>query len=177
MSNGSTEPRPFTGMQWTPRPCSPGVETRSLALFNRTFRWTGGIPPNAAGPGSPGMETEGRLTGAWILDGLWLSCEVEQDQYVQGQKMLTWKARLLIGWDMVAQEYRAVGVDSNGVSFLFGGEIEGDRLVLYSVRDAPAQLRFTWDISDPNAIVWTSEMSIDGGPWQPVGEQVLKPVA
>ncbi len=128
------------------------------------------------GPGSPEMDATGRATCEWIQDGLWLSCDFEQDQFVQGKKVLTWKAKWIIGWDERAKEYRAVGVDTNGNSFIFRGAIEGDKLVMESLGEGPAKLRFVWDASDPKAVRWKNEVSVGGGPWQLIEEYVITPM-
>jgi len=121
------------------------------------------------------MEGTGRARVAWILDDLWLSCHFEQDQFVKGKKVLTWKARWIIGWDRAAREYRAVGVDTNGVAFIFHGEIRGDQLVMESLGDVSVRLRFTWDAKDPENVTWKNEMSIGGGPWSLIEEYVMSP--
>lgn len=175
MTNGLTEAHPFTGAQWTPPICEPGIETRALAQFHRNGTWTGRVEANAMGPGSPEMEARGRATCEWIINGFWLSCMFEQDQFIKGEKVVTWKAHWVTGWDMVAQEYRAVGVDSNGVAFIFRGELKGDALVMESMGDSPVRLRFTWKVVGPDAITWKNEMSIGGGPWRRIEEYIITP--
>ena len=94
---------------------------------------------------------------------------------MNGKKLLTWKARWIIGWDMMAAGYRAVGVDTNGIAFIFRGEINGDRLVMESLGEGPVKLRFTWDARDPKALTWKNEMSMGGGPWSLIEQYVLTP--
>lgn len=127
------------------------------------------------GPGSPEMAGLGRATCEWIINGLWLSCTFVQDQFIGDKRVLTWEAKWILGWDAAAQEYRAVGVDSNGVSFLFKGRIEGDKLIMESTGESPAKLRFTTDASNPNAIKWKNEISMDNGPWRLIEEYVIIP--
>jgi hypothetical protein len=133
------------------------------------------VEANGMGPGSPEMEGQGRATCICILDNLWLSCHFEQDQFVKGQKILIWKAQWIIGWDEIAKEYRAVGVDNNGVAFIFHGELVEGRLLMESLGDGPVKLRFTRDASDPKAVTWKNEMSIEGGLWSLIEKYVMTP--
>ena len=162
-------------MTWIPPKLIPGPETKALSRFLWNGTWTGTVEANGMGPGSPEMEGKGRATCEWVLDGLWLSCDFEQDQFAEGRKVLTWKAKWIIGWDRIANEYRAVGADTNGLAFIFHGKIEGDRLVMESLGDVPVRLRFTWDAKDPEAVTWKNEMSAGGASWNLIEEYVLKP--
>ncbi len=127
------------------------------------------------GPGSPEMEGRGRAVCTWILDGLWCSCYFEQGQYAKEKLILTWKAQWIIGWDTAAREYRAVGVDNNGVAFIFHGTIKADHLVMESIGGMPARLRFTWDARDPRVVTWKNEIGVDGDQWRLIEAYVLHP--
>ncbi len=161
--------------EWTPRLVRPGPETRVLSRFLWNGTWTGTVKAGGMGPGSPEMEGRGRATCTWILDDLWLSCHFEQDQYMKGRKILSWQAQWIIGWDVLAHEYRAVGVDNNGIAFIFSGEMIKDRLVMESLGDVPVKLRFIWDAKNPKAVTWKNEMSVGGGPWSLIEEYALTP--
>jgi hypothetical protein len=152
-----------------------GPEVKELTKFHFDGTWIGMVEAGGMGPGSPEMLGKGKAKCEWIQGGLWLSCDFEQDQFVEDRKVLTWYAKWIIGWDARVQEYRAAGVDSNGNSFLFGGKIEGNRLVMESLGDPPVKLRFIWDITDPKAVKWRNEMSINKGPWQLIEEYVMIP--
>ncbi|MCK8519648.1 hypothetical protein [Methanoculleus sp. 7T] len=121
------------------------------------------------------MDVVGRVTCERVIGGLWFSCTLEQDQFAGGEKVLTWKSHWVAGWDFAAQEYRAAGFDSNGVSAVFLGEIEGDRLVMESVGPEPMKLRFVWDASDPGRITWRNEISPGEGVWNLIEEFVFTP--
>ena len=161
--------------EWTPRRVEPGPETRALSKFLWDGTWTGTVVAGGMGPGSPEMEGKGRAVCTWILDNLWLSCHFEQDQFVNGKKILTWKAEWIIGWDVTAREYRAVGVDNNGVAFIFHGTVNGDRLVMESLGDLPVMLRFTWEKKNPETMNWKNEMSAGGNPWSLIEEYDMRP--
>lgn len=105
--------------------------------------------------------------------------DFEQEQFVAGKKVITWKAHWVTGWDFAAQEYRAVAFDGNGRSGLFRGKIEGNKLTWISMSDMTimgksVRLRFIQDSTDPKAIIWINEQSINNGPWELVEEYVLK---
>ncbi|HZD43127.1 MAG TPA: DUF1579 family protein [Methanomicrobiales archaeon] len=175
MTDSTTETGAGQSAGWTPRVLEPSPETRALARFHGDATWTGTVKAGGMGAGSPEMEAKGRSTCEWIISGLWLSCLFTQDQFVEGKKVLTWQAHWVAGWDPLAREYRAVGVDSNGASFMFHGRIEGDTLVMESMGDSPVKLRFTWNAGDPNAVLWKNEMSMNGGPYQLIEEYVITP--
>jgi hypothetical protein len=167
---------------WAPRVVRPGAEMRALAPFFYDCTWTGTVYASMQGPGSPEMEAVGGARCQWIMDGLWLACENFQDQFVDGQKILTWKMTMLVGWDVVAHEYRAALVDSNGTSTLLRGEIDGPTLVMTPVgllqaAGQMADMRFVWDATDPQAVRWRSEASVNGGPWMLIEDYVMMPIA
>ncbi len=162
-----------TGKAWVPHTVSPGAEMEALSRFFWNGSWKGTVMADGMGPGSPEMDARGKSRCPSILGGLWFSCDLSQDQFVDGKKVLSWKARWIIGWDFMAQGYRAVGVDSNGIAFIFRGEIRGDRLVAESLGDSPIKLRFTWDAGDPEAVTWKNEMSVGGGPFALIEEYVM----
>ncbi len=175
MTDSSDDTERGTSAPWAPAILEPTPETRALERFHGDGTWTGTVKAGGMGAGSPEMAASGRATCAWIIDGLWLSCHFEQDQFVGGKKILTWKAHWVAGWDPRAREYRAVGVDSNGASFMFHGRIEGDALIMESMGDSPVKLRFTWDASDPHSVHWKNEMSVDHKPYQLIEEYIITP--
>ena len=170
MTRGPADPSP-----WAPPDVRPGPETEALSRFLWNGTWTGTVEPGGMGPGSPAMEAEGRARCERALHGLWLDCSFEQDQFVEGRPVLNWQARWIIGWDRDANEYRAVGADTNGRAFIFRGEIREDRLVMESLGDGPATLRFTWETLDGRTLTWKNEVSVGGGPWQLIETYRLTP--
>jgi hypothetical protein len=168
-------PRKPTTPAWTPPIARPGPELIALSRFLWDGTWKGTVEAGGMGSGSPEMEGRGKAICERILDGLWISCRFTQDQFIKGKKILTWNVRFIAGWDIPAQEYRAVGVDSNGSAFLFRGEIRGDQLIMESMMEGPARIRFTWDARDPESMIWKNEISIDKGPWRLIEEYTLYP--
>jgi hypothetical protein len=133
------------------------------------------------GPGSPEMQTSGGMRCRWLTDGLWLACERFQDQFVEGVKVLTRKLHLIVGWDTVAHEYRALQVDYTGTSALLRGEIAGATLVLQPIDRLQAgghmpALRIVWDATDTERVLWRSATSTDGTTWLTIEDHVITPV-
>lgn len=165
---------------WQPQPVTPGPEIETLRRFFYDCSWTGTVYANMQGPGSPEMQAVGAMRCQHLMDGLWLACDGFQDQFVDGQKILTWHLHLVIGWDRAADEYRAVLVDSNGTAALLSGAIEGSRLVMTPEGAVPTAgqtgtIRVIWDATDPRAVRWINEASINGGPWMRIEDYVMVP--
>ena len=111
------------------------------------------------------------------LDYIWSMAilRIRAGSIVDDKRVLTWEGKWIIGCDALAQEYHAVGVDSNGVSFIFRGQIDRDQLIMESMGESPMRLRFTFDARDSNAIKWKNERSIGGDSWRLIEEYVLIP--
>lgn len=163
-----------TTARWEPTVLKPGPETGALARFHPNGTWTGRVKAGGMGPGSPEMEARGRADCEWIINGLWRSCRFEQDQFVAGERVVTWKAHWIAGWDARAEEYRGMAVDSNGISMMFRGRVEDDRLIMESM-DPAVPLRFVWDATNPDAIAWRNEIMTEDGSWRPIEEYVIRP--
>ncbi len=162
-------------------PKEPGPETEALREFfpdGGRFSWSGTVKAGGMAPGSSEMVGEGSGKVKWIMDGLWAMCEFQQDQFIKGRKILSWKLHLVVGWDFLAREYRAVGVDTNGSALIFKCKIEGRVFTLATdaiVAGRPAKLRMRQDYTDPNAVLWKNEFSVNDGPWQLIEEYVVRP--
>jgi hypothetical protein len=148
----------------------PGPEVRVLDRFCRS-----GTLKGAARPGVPGMEPMGKGTCEWVMDGLWLSCVLEMDEFAVKEKVIAWQTRLMIGWDSLAKEYRAVSVDSEGIAALFRGQVQGNTLVMETPGDLPVRMRLTWDITPTGVVAWKRETKFPGGPWNLQREYRITP--
>jgi hypothetical protein len=155
-----------------PRSAEPGPEIAALAPFYRNWSWTGTIEANGMGPGSPEMSGVGRATCRLIQDGLWWSCDFEQEQRLaDGAYVLTWKLHWVAGWDRMAGEYRATSADNNGPTLaLFRGRIEDNRLVYESIAETLPRIRLTWILDDTSHARWRNEYTLDGTSWTLVEE-------
>ena len=89
--------------------------------------------------------------------------------------MLKWELHWVSGWSPEHGEYRAVMTDNYGHAEVYHGRIEGDRLVFESLEGAAPRLRLTWDVSDPDVIIWRNEMSLDEGSWFLIEEYAMVP--
>jgi hypothetical protein len=148
----------------------PGGEIQALKPFHRNCTWTGTVKAGAMGPGSPEMQATGHAAFRWVMDGLWVVGEFEQDQFVNGRRAVTWKAHYVAGWDRSAGEYRALVADSNGAITVMKGEVKGSSFVLTSLpdpagREQPMRLRMTWTPGAGKVLNWRNEGAVNGGPW------------
>src|SRR5690242_13086386 len=60
-----------------PAPPKPGPETEALKPFSHNATWTGKSPAGAWGPGSPELPTKGSAKCKWIINNLWVACDLE----------------------------------------------------------------------------------------------------
>jgi hypothetical protein len=122
------------------------------------------------------MDAVGRAVYRPIMDGGWLVGDFEQDQFVEGVRVITWKAHFVIGWDPRASEYRATYADNNGSSALLRGRIEGPRFMIEIVGDSAVRNRMQWELLDAERVKWRNHCSIGGGPWVLVEEYICTPL-
>jgi hypothetical protein len=150
----------------------PAPENKALSFFAGTLTGEGKLEPGANGPGSPATTTKAKHTCKWTLENFWLSCDVTD----AAKGGMTWMGHMMIGYDLEAKIYRAVGADNMGTAFDLNCKMEGKMFVMESARETtmmgitmmgmPVKFRFTYDNSDPKAIKFTDERSMKGGPWQ-----------
>ena len=159
-----------------PRPVAAGPEMKALSRFYRDVTWEGVIHEGGMGPGTPAMTGLGRGTARAIQDGRWIVLDCEQDQFLEdGTFVLQWQLHWVSGWAPEHGEYRAVMTDNYGHAAVYRGRIDGDRLIFESLADAGVHLRFTWDVSDPDVILWRNEMTTGDGPWFLIEEYRMAP--
>ena len=137
----------------------------------------GPVSAGAMGPGSPERKSKGRHVCKPQLGGLWLACEID-DTAGEGKDAHTWSARMMIGWDVEAKQYKALGVDNMGSSWAMTGKVDAKKVVWESgemlMMGQPVKFRITLDWTDPNAIKLTDERSTKGGPWMVAETATLK---
>jgi Protein of unknown function (DUF1579) len=155
-----------------PRSAEPGPEMAALAPFYRDWRWTGTIQAGGMGPGSPEMSGVGRATCRLIQEGLWWSCDFEQEQRLaDGTHVLDWQLHWVTGWDGMAREYRASSADNNGPNLaIYRGRIDGNELVYESLSKGLPRIRLTWILDDENHARWRNEFTLDGATWSLIEE-------
>ena len=170
------EPHNVQHERWLPPPpLKPGPEMEALKPFQFDCVWTGTVEAGGMGPDSPVMEANGRGTFTPILDGVWLAGDFEQDQFLHGEKVITWKAHYVVGWDPRAQVYKITYVDSNGSASLMQGRIEGNRFIVQTPDSDPVQLRLTWERMEQGRVKWLNECSINDNPWFLIEQYICTP--
>jgi len=159
-----------------PQPIGVGPEMAALDRFYRDVTWNGTIHEGGMGPGTPAMAGVGRGKAQAIQDGRWIVLDCEQDQFLHdGTFVLKWQLHWVSGWSPEHREYRAVMTDNYGRAEVYHGRIEDDRLVFESLEGTAPRLRLTWDVSDPDLIIWRNEMSLDEGSWFLIEEYAMVP--
>jgi hypothetical protein len=111
-----------------------------------------------------------------IMDGAWLVGEFEQDQYVGRERIITWQAHYVVGWEPRVGEYRITYVDNNGSAALMRGWIEGPRFIIETLGEAVVQSRMAWERLADGQVAWRNDCSINGGPWFLVEEYLCRPL-
>jgi hypothetical protein len=159
-------------------PPTPGPETKALAPFTKNVTWIGRSPANAWGPNSPEMPIKGTGTCKWELENLRAVCELEHTTG-KGKRAIRWKRHWTYGWDFGAKAYRGAMVDSSGVATTMHGKIEGEKITWESasavmMAGQPSKVRMSMDATDPNAIKFIGEHTMNGR-WVVDEESVLKP--
>jgi hypothetical protein len=158
-------------MHWQPpRPLRAGPEMAALTPFHSDCVWRGSVAAGGMGPGSPEMTATGKGTFTPLMDGAWLAGDFEQDQFLDGKVVITWKAHYVVGWDPRTQEYKVTYVDNNGSAALMHGRIEGERFIVETLPGAAIQLRLTWTLVVPGQVHWRNECAVNGSSWFVVEE-------
>lgn len=159
-----------------PKPIEVGPEMAALRRFFPGVTWRGTIHEGGMGPGTPAMTGVGRGTAGVIQDGRWIAGDYEQEQFLaDGTFVLRWQLHWVCGWSPEHGEYRAAMVDNYGHADVYRGQMDGDRLVFESMGDTGPRLRFTWDASNLEAMLWRNEMSVDGESWFLIEEYPMVP--
>ena len=162
-----------------PKSAEAGPEMAALAPFYRDWYWSGTIRAGGMGPGSPEMIGKGSARCDLIQDGLWYSCQFEQDQsLVDGTFVLKWRLNWITGWDRLAGEYRASSADNNGPTLaIYRGVLDGDTLVYELLQEGLPRIRLTWILKDANHATWRNEFTMDGKTWGLIEEYEMEVTA
>jgi hypothetical protein len=159
-----------------PKSAVAGPEMAALAPFYRDWRWSGTIEAGGMGPGTPEMIGKGRAVSRLIQDGLWYSCDFEQEQRLpDGTFVLRWQLHWVTGWDAGAREYRASSADNNGPNLaIYRGRLDGDQLVYEPVSETLPRIRLTWHLLDADHATWRNEVTLDGESWSLIEEYEME---
>lgn len=167
----------FGNEKWTPPPpLRTGPEMEALKKFHFDCTWTGTVKSGGMGPNSPEMAVVGKGLFHPIMEGLWLIGDFEQDQLVQDEVILRWKAHYMVGWSVQEQAYKIALVDSNGVAGTMKGRIEGNRFVAETYDQSPVKLQMVWELLDDGSIRWINRGAVNGRDWFLIEEYICTPL-
>jgi hypothetical protein len=146
-------------------PPKPGPETEALKPFSKSLSSTGTVPAGAWAPNSPEMPTKGRATCKWVLNKLWVSCDIKETTG-KGKQAMKWEGNWVFGYDVGAKAYRGTMTDNWGMQTAMKGTLEGSKMTWESgeiqMMGHPTKIRITEDATNPKAIQFTSEHEVNG---------------
>jgi hypothetical protein len=150
-------------------PVKPGPETEALKPLVGAFSLTGALPEKILALDQPELSSEGVHFGRWVMNNNFVECEIK-DVARNGANALPWSGHVLIGYDVQAKKYRAAVADSQGTLGLLEGNFVDKKLVLELISPSnfngrPFKYRLTFDLTDPNAIGFNSEVTTDSTNW------------
>jgi hypothetical protein len=157
-------------------PPKPGPETEALKPFAKSVTSSGTIPAGVMG-GNPELTTKGKSTCKWVLNNLWVSCEIEEN-VGSGKQAMKWAGHWVFGYDFIAKGYRGTMTSTMGDQTQMKGTLEGSKLVWENIEEMkvpgmPSKSRITLDATDPKAIKFSEEGYLQGK-WVPMGASVHK---
>jgi hypothetical protein len=170
----------------------PGPEIAALKkTLARDWIIRGHIPAGMMWKNSPAVPTSGYWKCDWVLGGMWASCYVldavgpvkdgkGQGPLAGGQKW-GYQALQYLGWDVEAKTYWYVGFDTEGGTYFMPGRLVGSKFIFessdYRISQGIQQkFRFTWDLSDPEAVTFVQDNLVKGETaWKPFEISVYTP--
>jgi hypothetical protein len=161
------------------RPVRLSQEHRTLSQFfpEGTGRLEGILEAGLLGPGAPETREDGEFESKWIMGGVFCILTWDVDLYEEGAKTGQSQGHCIIGWDAHAAEYRMLRAANLGVLHQLNGRLKGKELVFTSdvnkIKGRPTRVRYSFRRKQPEAVIWTAEMSVEGKPWQLVGKDTL----
>jgi hypothetical protein len=116
----------------------------------------------------PAGEYKATMNAEWFEGKFHVIC-----RYKWSGAMGDYSALEILGYDAGFGEYFDYVIDGFGTGLVFKGKVKEN--VWTYVADVKAEekaIKFRWTVKDesPGLITWTSELSIDGGPWILGGE-------
>jgi hypothetical protein len=169
---------PATGAPPAMMPPKPGPETEALKPFAKSVTSTGTMAPGAMGNATE-LATKGKSTCKWILNNLWVACDIEETTGT-GKTAMKWAGHLVFGWDGMAKGYRGTMTSTMGDMTEMKGTLDGTKLTWETGEmkgmppGAPTKGRITLDAADPKAIKFTEEGYMNGK-WVITGTATHKP--
>jgi len=173
----------MSGTRTSGKRLAPVKESRETRALRRFFpegrgRLTGEIEPGFFEPGSPRVREEGRVSGRWIMGGLFCIFTWDEHTYVGTRRDIRIRGYSIVGWDTQAKEYRMLRAANLGVLHQLRGNLRGNTLPFVSdetmLRGKRSRVRYTFIRKKTGLVDWIAEISAEGGPWQLISKDVLK---
>jgi hypothetical protein len=144
---------------------TPGPEHEALGFWIGAWEIEARAHPN---PLFPEGEYRATMTAEWYRSGFNVLCDYDWTGALGPYAELN-----VLGYDAGSGEYIVFGIDGFGGNSVFRGERQGDAwpyTMEMEVEGRPAAFRWTVTNQSPGVITWTSEISVEGGPWILAGE-------
>ncbi len=143
----------------------PGPEHEKLGFWIGEWQIEAEAKPNPLFPEGPYY---GAMTAEWFEGGFHVLVRTDWTGALGPYAELN-----ILGYDPLAEEYFNYAVDGLGSNMVFTGPAEDNVFTYLAEFEAEGtHVAFRWTVTDvsPGVITWTSELSIDGGPWILAGE-------
>ena len=144
---------------------TPGPEHQALAFWIGTWHIEAEGKPN---PLFPEGEYRATMTGEWFQGGFHVVCHTDWTGALGAYSVLK-----SVGYDPVTEDYYIYTIDGRGGGTVYRGTMRDDVWTYTAEMTLEGKpLTFRWTIRNPSpgVITWTSNLSIDGGPWILAGE-------
>jgi hypothetical protein len=155
----------FLGIYAQAQAPTPSPEHKKLGFWIGTWKIEAEAKET---PLWPAGEYHAKMTAEWFEGEFHVIC-----RYKWTGAMGAYGELNILGYDTGTGEYFNYAIDGVGTGLVFKGT-EKENVWTY-VTDMKAEtkvIKFRWTVKDksPGLITWTSEISIDGGPWILGGE-------
>lgn len=166
----------FSAIAWgqvaPPPVAKPGPETKLLEPLLGKHKRAGTKTPPMRAP----ISFTGTIECGWVA-GVWLSCDIHDKHDAKDFPNLD--GRLILGWDFLAGGYRGFLVTGQGASIPLAGAATDGKLVMESTGMLKGPMgtmamRLTLDLTNPKAIGYLDERSINRTPWFPLETSTLQ---
>ena len=154
----------FPGATWAQEP-TPTPEHQALSFWIGTWQIEAEAKPN---PLFPEGKYSARMTADWFQGGFHVLCHYDWTGVLGAYSELN-----ILGYDPAAAAYYNYAIDGFGGGTIFRGPMDEDVWTYTADLAVEGQsMTFRWTVrnASPGVITWTSELSVDGGPWILAGE-------
>lgn len=155
----------FLGMNTLAQEPAPSAEHQKLGFWIGTWKIEADAKET---PLWPAGEYYANMTAEWFEGEFHVIC-----RYKWTGAMGAYSGLEILGYDSGNSEYYSFSIDGFGAGLVFKGTVkENVWTYVANMRAEGKDIKFRWTAVDesPGLITWTSELSIDGGPWILGGE-------